>query len=80
MLNIRAALKSMGKEEVANQLAQEFERRGVTTIENLHNAPLKIKVTYGVDIYKLMDLLRKDSEGKLTKRTVKRGDSQSSIT
>ncbi len=75
MLDIRAALKSLGKEEVADQLAQEFKRRGVTSIENLHNAPLKIRTTYGVNIYKLMDLLRKDSEGKLTKRTVKRGNS-----
>lgn len=76
MLNIKAALKSLGKEDVADKLAQEFQRRGITTIENLHNAPVKIKTTYGVNIYELMDLLRKDSE--LKKRTVKRGDSQSS--
>ena len=43
--------------DIAADLAEEFARRGIT-VETLHNAPIKVKTTYGADIYEVVELLQ----------------------
>lgn len=56
-IDVQAALKDTKYEEVSSKLAEEFEKVGIITKEQVHNAPLKLKVTYGVDVYKVMDFI-----------------------
>ena len=56
-INIVAALKGSPYEEVAARLAEEFEKVGITEVLQVSNAPLKLKVTFGVDVYAVMKLI-----------------------
>lgn len=56
-VNVVAALKGTQYEKVSEKLAEEFSKAGITTKEEVHNAPLKLKVTHGVDLYKVMQLI-----------------------
>ena len=77
MLDIRAALKNTAHASVSKDLQREFNRRKIDGLENLHNAPIKCRTTYGADIYKVIELIEK-YYAKKSERMVKRGDSESS--
>lgn len=57
MINLKLALKNTEFASVSEKLQWEFDRRGITGLDNLQNAPIKCKVTYGADIYKVIKLV-----------------------
>lgn len=57
----QSALQGTQFEKHADLLALEMARAGMTP-ETIHNAPLKVKVTGGADIYKVMGVLEKAAE------------------
>lgn len=70
-VDVVAALKGTEYEEVSSKLAKEFEKVDIVTKEQVHNAPLKLKVTYGVDLYKVMDFIMVHIDQVPKKRTKK---------
>jgi len=56
-IDVIAALKGSPYEDMAEKLAEEFEKARITTKDMVHNAPLRLRVTYGVDIYEVMRLV-----------------------
>ncbi len=57
MLHVREALKGSPYEKVADKMAEEFDKANITKKDQVHNAPLKIRITYGADIYEVMRLI-----------------------
>lgn len=43
---------------IATELAQELHRVGITSKKDLGNAPVRMRTTYGADIYAVEDYLR----------------------
>lgn len=56
-LDLVTALRDTKYAPVAEELQKEFNAAGITSRDNLHNAPLKVKTTYGADIYEVMKIL-----------------------
>lgn len=56
-VDVVAALKGTEYEEVSSKLAAQFEKAGIVSKEQVHNAPLKLRKTYGVDLYRVMDFI-----------------------
>ncbi len=61
-IDVVAALVDSSYEDVSKDLAQEFIKARITVKGTVHNAPLKVKRTFGVDIYEVMRLIL-DYEG-----------------
>lgn len=58
---VRAALKGTEFEPVAEKLAGEFDKTNLTKM-TLHNAPLKIRVTHGANIYEVVAILQEKAK------------------
>lgn len=75
MLNLKLALKNTEFASVSEKLQKEFDRRGITGLDNLHNAPIKCRTTYGADINKVIKVVEKYYSKKQKKVEVKHGSS-----
>lgn len=58
---VRRSLQGTKFERLADALAEEFGKTNLTK-DRLHNAPLKIRVTHGADIYQVIAVLQKKVE------------------
>ena len=58
---LTAALQDTIYEDAVDVLAAEFERVGITTLDQVHNAPVLVKVTGGADIYEVIKLLHEQA-------------------
>ncbi len=56
-IDVEAALRGSSYEEVAELLAAEFAAARINIKGMIQSAPLRLKRTYGVDIYKVMQLI-----------------------
>ena len=56
-IDVEAALKGSPYENVAKELAKEFATARITIKGMVQNAPLRLKKTFGVDIYEVMELI-----------------------
>lgn len=56
-IDVVAALKGSPYEDVAERLAKEFRKARISIKGLVHNAPLRLKVTFGVDVYEVMKLI-----------------------
>lgn len=72
-IDVVAALAGSDYEKEAEKLAEEFTKARIKIKGMVQNAPLRLKKTFGVDVYAVMDLIMKH-EGPLQpapKRTKK---------
>lgn len=56
-IDVVAALTESDYEDVSKDLAIEFEKARIEIKGMVQNAPLRLKKTFGVDIYKVMELI-----------------------
>ena len=56
-IDVVAALKGSPYVEVAVSLAEEFVKVRITEVNQVVNAPIRLKTTLGVDIYEVMELI-----------------------
>lgn len=56
-IDVVAALAGSSYKDVSEDLAKEFANAQITVKGTVHNAPLKVKKTFGVDIYEVMRLI-----------------------
>lgn len=56
-IDLVKALKDSDQAEFAEHLAEQFKIARITHLEHVHNAPIKVKITYGADIYKVMEII-----------------------
>lgn len=63
---VRAALAGTKFEAAAGKLAEEFDKTNLTKA-TLHNAPLKIRVTHGADIYQVVAILQEKAKERLAR-------------
>lgn len=56
-IDVVASLVDSPYEDVSKDLAKEFTNARISIKGMVHNAPLKIKKTFGVDIYEVMKLI-----------------------
>lgn len=56
-IDVEAALKGSPYEGVAEKLDEEFAAARIKIKGMIQNAPLRLKKTFGVDIYKVMQLI-----------------------
>lgn len=61
-IDVIAALVGSPYEDLSESLAEEFARVRISIKGMVQNAPLKLKKTFGVDIYEVMRLIL-DYEG-----------------
>lgn len=71
-IDVVAALRESPYEEHAEKLAKEFKKAGIEIKGMVQNAPLKLKVTFGVDVYEVMRLIM-DYEAKPVPSPKKKG-------
>lgn len=62
-IDVVAALQGSPYEKLADKLSDEFKKAGIKIKGMVHNAPLKLKTTFGVDVYEVMRLIM-DYEAK----------------
>lgn len=72
-IDVVAALRESPYEKYAEKLAKEFKRARIEIKGMVQNAPLKLKVTFGVDVYEVMRLIM-DYEAKPALSPKKKGD------
>jgi hypothetical protein len=60
---VRSALTGTKFEALAGKLAEEFGKTNLTKA-TLHNAPLKLRVTHGANIYEVVAILQKAAGGE----------------
>jgi hypothetical protein len=72
-IDVVAALRESPYEEVAELLAGEFAAARITIKGMVQNAPLKLRKTFGVDVYKVMELIlaHEGPPAPLSKKTKK---------
>lgn len=74
-LDVVAALKGTEHAEYAQALAAEFKAANIRFVEDVHNAPLRVKATHGADIYAVIGVLAKYRPVQVqTKRSAKEKD------
>lgn len=56
-IDLTKALKDSDQAQFADKLATEFESARITHLEHVKNVPLKVKITHGADIYKVMKII-----------------------
>lgn len=56
-VDVVAALTGSDYEDVSKDLADEFELAGIRIKGLVQNAPLKLKKTFGIDVYGVMNLI-----------------------
>lgn len=56
-IDVVAALVGSPYEDLSESLAEEFARVRISIKGMVQNAPLRLKKTFGVDIYKVMELI-----------------------
>lgn len=61
-IDVVAALKGSPFEEVAEQLAAEFKKARITTLDQVGNAPLRGITTHGADLYEVMRIVTSYAE------------------
>lgn len=71
-IDVVAALKGSPYEDVAEKLDEEFARVRISIKSMVQNAPLKLKKTFGVDIYEVMQLILDYEEPKLAQKKTKK--------
>ncbi len=71
-IDVVAALKDSPYEDVAEKLAEEFARVRISIKGMVQNAPLRLKKTFGVDIYEVMQLILDYKEPKSTQKKIKK--------
>lgn len=64
-IDVVAALRGSPYQKYAEGLAKEFKKARIEIKGMVQNAPLKLKVTFGVDMYEVMRLIV-DYEAKST--------------
>jgi hypothetical protein len=57
-LDIIGHLSGTKYAKIAEELAKEFKKAGIDTVEKLDNAPLLVRTTYGADIYEVVQILQ----------------------
>ena len=71
-IDVEAALKDSPYEDVAKELTKEFVAARITIKGMVQNAPLRLKKTFGVDIYEVMRLvLAHEGPQSVSKKTKK---------
>lgn len=78
LIDLKLALKKSEYSSVAAKLQKEFDRVGLFDVEQIHNAPLIVKTTYGADIYKVMELVKAFKPGPTNKEEVNKDVSSQS--
>ena len=56
-LDVVGALRGTQYENIAEKLKAEFDIVGIVSKAQLHNAPLKVRITHGADIYEVVRIL-----------------------
>jgi len=56
-IDVAGALKGTSYEEVAEKLVKEFHKARIEVKGMVHNSPLRLKTTFGVDVYEVMRLI-----------------------
>lgn len=62
-IDLAKALKGSDQEEFTMLLTVEFKVSNITTLEQVTNAPLRVKATHGADIYRVIKLVTNYYEG-----------------
>jgi hypothetical protein len=72
-IDVVAALAGSDYEDVSKDLAIEFEKARIEIKGMVQNAPLRLKKTFGVDVYKVIELIlaHEGAPAPISKKTKK---------